>query len=131
MNSETEKTVVLPIWISIGKTRHRLNLNKYNTWYFQFKNKIKKLFKEEVKDSLGFSFLGKVEIIYRFYAPDNRRRDLMNVVAVADKFFQDALSEYGCIEDDNTKVVVKVTSIYMGIDRKNPRLEATIKQFKE
>jgi len=129
MKLETEKTVVLPIWILVGKNRYSLNLNQYNGWYYLLRNKVKKQFKEQVKDSLGFSFFGEVEIYYRYYAPDKRIRDLMNVIAVADKFFQDTLTEYNCIEDDNTKIVKKVTSKYMGIDKQNPRIEATIKPY--
>ena len=129
MKSETEKTVVLPIWILNGKNRYQLNLNQYNQWYYQLRNKIKKLFKEQVKDSLGFSFSGEIQIYYKYYAPDKRTRDLMNVIAVADKFFQDTLTQYGCIEDDNTKIVKKVTCKYMGIDLDNPRIEATIKPY--
>lgn len=129
MKSETEQIVVLPIWILNGKNRYQLNLNQYNQWYYQLRNKIKKLFKEQVKDSLGFSFSGEIEIYYRYYAPDRRTRDLMNVIAVADKFFQDTLTQYGCIEDDNTKIVKKVTCKYMGIDRDNARIEATIKPY--
>ena len=72
MRSETEKTVVLPIWILNGKNRYQLNLNQYNQWYYQLRNKIKKLFKEQVKDSLGFSFSGEIEIYYEYYAPDKR-----------------------------------------------------------
>ena len=129
MKSETEKTVVLPIWILSGKNRYQLNLNQYNQWYYQLRGKIKKIFKEQVKDSLGFSFSGEIEIYYEYYAPDKRIRDLMNVIAVADKFFQDTLTQYGCIEDDNTKIVKKVTCKYMGVDTENPRIEATIKPY--
>ena len=129
MKSETEKTVVLPIWILNGKNRYQLNLNQYNQWYYQLRNKIKKLFKEQVKDSLGFSFSGEIEIYYRYYAPDRRTRDLMNVIAVADKFFQDAMTEYNCIPSDDTKTVVKVTCRYGGVDKANPRIEATVKYY--
>jgi Holliday junction resolvase RusA-like endonuclease len=129
MKSETEKTVVLPIWIFSGKNRFMLNLNQYNKWYYKFKNRIKIKFNEEVKDSLGFSFSGEIEIYYQYFAPDRRKRDLMNVIAVVDKFFQDAMSQHGCIEDDNTKIVKKVTCKYMGVDTENPRIEAIIKPY--
>lgn len=129
MKSETEKTVVLPIWIFSGKNRYYLNMNQYHNWYYVLRGKIKKKFQEQVKDSLGFSFSGEIEIYYQYFAPDKRKRDLMNVISVADKFFQDAMSENGCIEDDNTRIVKKVTCKYMGIDRENPRIEATIKPY--
>ncbi|HAV26079.1 MAG TPA: hypothetical protein DCX01_07870, partial [Bacteroidetes bacterium] len=71
-----------------------------------------------------------IEIDYVYYAPDKRKRDLMNVIAVADKFFQDALVEYGCIETDDTDTVVKITSLFGGVDKEYARIVATIKQFK-
>jgi hypothetical protein len=92
-------------------------------------NNIKVKFKNEVKESLDFSFLGKVEIDYTYYAPDNRKRDLMNVISVADKFFQDALTDNRCIPSDDTKTVVKVICRYGGVDKENPRIEATIRNY--
>ena len=129
MRSDNQITVQLPIWIQTGKNRHYLNLNQYRNWYFRLSNNIKTKFKEQVKDSLDFSFLGKVEIDYTYYAPDNRKRDLMNVISVADKFFQDAMTECNCIPSDDTKTVVKVICRYGGVDKGNPRIEATIKNY--
>ena len=53
----------------------------------------------------------------------------MNVIAVVDKFFQDALVEEGCIVTDDTDTVIKITSIYAGVDKSNPRVEATINHY--
>tara|TARA_R100001463_G_scaffold52153_2_gene102895 strand:- start:2720 stop:2884 length:165 start_codon:yes stop_codon:yes gene_type:complete len=53
----------------------------------------------------------------------------MNVIAVVDKFFQDALVEQGCITTDDTDTVIKITSIYAGVDTSNPRIEATINHY--
>ena len=39
----------------------------------------------------------------------------------------DALSELGCIEDDNDEVVKKEIILPTEIDRKNPRIEVYIK----
>jgi hypothetical protein len=130
MNTEQDIKVTLPISIVFGKTKPKklyLNLNQYRNWHYQTSNKLKILFKEEVRGSLDFSFLHKVEIVYTYFAPDKRKRDLMNVIAVVDKFFQDALTEEGCIETDDTDTVIKITSIYGGVDKNNPRLEAVIK----
>lgn len=106
-----------------------MNLNQYRNWHYQTSNKLKILFKEQVKGNLDFSFLGKIEISYVYYAPDKRKRDLMNVIAVVDKFFQDALVEEGCIVTDDTDTVIKITSIYAGVDKNNPRVEATINHY--
>lgn len=75
---------------------------------------------------LNFRFDGKIKIEYFYFAPDKRKRDLMNVISVVDKFFQDAMVETGCIESDDLSVVVEVNSCYMGIDRQEPRLDVII-----
>lgn len=129
MKSKKVETVILPIAITVGNKRHNLNLNQYRNWYYRASNNIKIKFKEEVRGSLGFSFLGKVQIDYIYYAPDKRKRDLMNVIAVVDKFFQDAMTDNRCIASDDTSTVIKVTSEYAGIDRNNPRIEATITEL--
>jgi len=132
MNNVQEK-VILPISIVYGskKTkRYYLNLNQYRNWHYQISNKLKILFKEKVRGNLDFSFLDQIEITYDYFAPDKRKRDLMNVVAVVDKFFQDALVENGCIKTDDTDTVIRITSMYKGIDRENPRIEATINHIK-
>lgn len=132
MNIVQEKLVTLPISITSGSKKIRkryLNLNQYRNWHYQTSNKLKILFKEQVKGNLDFSFIGKIEISYAYYAPDKRKRDLMNVIAVVDKFFQDALVEEGCIVTDDTDTVIKITSIYAGVDKDNPRVEATINHY--
>ena len=132
MKLEQEIKVTLPISILSGKKKIRkyhLNLNQYRNWHFQVSNNIKKQFKQEVKGFLDFSFYGKIEIEYTYFAPDARVRDLMNYITVVDKFFQDALVEEGCIDSDDTNTVVKIISIYGGVDRSNPRMEAVIKHY--
>lgn len=132
MKSEQEIKVILPISILSGKKKIRkyhLNLNQYRNWHFQVSNNLKKQFKQEVKGFLDFSFYGKIQIEYTYFAPDARVRDLMNYITVVDKFFQDALVEEGCIDSDDTNTVVKIISIYGGVDRSNPRMEAAIKHY--
>ena len=89
-------------------------------------NDIKRRFKADVSRHLGFKLEGKVKIEYFYFAPDKRTRDLMNVISVIDKFFQDAMVELGCIESDDLSTVVEVNSCYMGIDKENPRLDVMI-----
>jgi hypothetical protein len=89
-------------------------------------NDIKRRFKADVSRHLDFKLEGKVKIEYFYFAPDKRTRDLMNVISVIDKFFQDAMVEFGCIESDDLSTVVEVNSCYMGIDKENPRLDVII-----
>lgn len=101
-------------------------MNSYRNWHYQVSNDIKRRFKSDISRKLDFKFDNKVKIEYFYFAPDKRKRDLMNVISVVDKFFQDAMVEYGCIASDDLSVVVEVNSCYMGIDRENPRLDALI-----
>ena len=130
MNSVNEIKIDLPLFVFVSKVRKKwLTLNSYRNWHYKVSNNCKKKFKEDIKHLLDFRLDGKVKIDYEYYAPDKRKRDLMNVISVIDKFFQDAMVESGCIEADDISIVVEVNSKYMGIDRERPRLEVTIKKI--
>ena len=126
-NQPQEVILDLPIFIKQTKGKVKwLTLNNYRNWHYQTSNGLKVKFKKEVTPLLKFNIQGKVRIDYYYYAPDKRKRDLMNVISVVDKFFQDAMVERGCIEADDLSIVVEVNSKSMGIDRDNPRLVAKI-----
>tara|TARA_Y100001937_G_scaffold4488_1_gene5869 strand:+ start:854 stop:1243 length:390 start_codon:yes stop_codon:yes gene_type:complete len=117
----------LPLFITNRKNKRKwLTLNNYRNWHYQVSNDIKRQFKSEVLELLTFKLEGKVKIEYFYFAPDNRTRDLMNVISVIDKFFQDAMVEQCCIESDDLSTVTEVNSCYMGIDKENPRLDVMI-----
>ena len=109
-----------------SKRRRWLTMNNYRNWHYQVSNDIKRKFKSEITPLLDFRLSGKDKIEYFYFAPDKRTRDLMNVISVVDKFFQDAMVENNCIESDDLSTVVEVNSCYMGIDRENPRLDVMI-----
>ena len=118
----------LPIKVPVSGIKSvYLNLNQYRNWHYHTSNKAKIAFKELVTRQLDEVYEGKVEIDYLYYAPDKRKRDLMNVIAVADKFFQDTLVENGKIKTDDTETVIYISCQYMGIDKDNPRIEAIVK----
>jgi hypothetical protein len=117
----------LPLFITNRSNKRKwLTLNNYRNWHYQVSNDIKRRFKSEVFDKLDFNIKGKVKIEYFYFAPDKRTRDLMNVISVIDKFFQDAMVDRGCIESDDLSTVVEVNSCYMGIDKLDPRLDVMI-----
>ena len=89
-------------------------------------NNTKRRFKSDISRLLDFKLDGKIKIEYFYWAPDKRKRDLMNVISVVDKFFQDAMVENGCIESDDLSTVVEVNSCYMGIDKEDTRLDVLI-----
>tara|TARA_R100000081_G_scaffold47754_1_gene22751 strand:+ start:20 stop:403 length:384 start_codon:yes stop_codon:yes gene_type:complete len=123
----SEINITLPTHSFSGKTKHYLNLNQYRNWHYGVSSSIKRNYKKTISDRLNFKFDGQVEIKYRYYAPDKRVRDLMNVVSVVDKFFQDAMVDKGCIIADDTSIVKKITVDYMGIDKADSRIEVTVK----
>ena len=124
---ENAKSLSLPLYITNRSNRRRwLTMNNYRNWHYQVSNDIKRRFKSEITPLLDFRFAGKIKIEYFYFAPDKRTRDLMNVISVVDKFFQDAMVENGCIESDDLSTVVEVNSCYMGIDREDPRLDVMI-----
>ena len=123
-------TLSLPLFITNRSNRRKwLTLNNYRNWHYQVSNDIKRRFKSEVFDKLDFKIKGRVKIEYFYFAPDKRTRDLMNVISVIDKFFQDAMVDRGCIESDDLSTVVEVNSCYMGIDREEPRLDVMISKL--
>ena len=120
-------TLSLPLFITNRSNRRKwLTLNNYRNWHYQVSNDIKRRFKSEVFDKLDFKIKGRVKIEYFYFAPDKRTRDLMNVISVIDKFFQDAMVDRGCIESDDLSTVVEVNSCYMGIDKEDPRLDVML-----
>jgi len=123
----TVTTLSLPLFIANRSNKRRwLTMNNYRNWHYQVSNDIKRKFKSNISDKLDFRFDGKIRIEYFYFAPDNRTRDLMNVISVVDKFFQDAMDENDCIVSDDLSTVVEVNSCYMGVDKQNPRLDVMI-----
>ncbi len=120
------RSISLPLFIHKSGRRKWITMNSYRNWHYQVSNDIKRRFKSDISRELNFIIEGKLKIEYFYFAPDKRKRDLMNVISVVDKYFQDAMVDYGCIESDDLSVVVEVNSCYMGIDRQDPRLDVII-----
>lgn len=71
-------------------------------------------------------FTNRIEIHYKVFVGSSTKSDIMNWIAVIDKFFQDVLVREGKLIDDNYLYVPKVYCEFGGIDRSNPRLEIEI-----
>lgn len=63
-----------------------------------------------------------VRIVYAFYLPDKRKRDLTNYVKVP----EDYLVSQCVIEDDNHRIASETILTFGGIDRGNARVEVEI-----
>jgi len=119
----------LPIYgiVSVKKPGVSMSTNWYRNAHYQSSNIAKKRFKKLMQEQLiKFDpFVGKLRVDYTYYAKRSGS-DLDNFIGCAKKFFQDALTESGLIDDDNCSVIIKNTETYGGIDKENPRVEAVI-----
>ncbi|MGL4402443.1 MAG: hypothetical protein ACRCTS_01700 [Fusobacteriaceae bacterium] len=119
------------------KTKPNKNILVALNWYrncdFHINNKIKKeyhdIIKRELFGELGIYVPsktgGKYRVKYKLYYK-NSQSDLMNCVAVLDKYLQDALQEMGIVKNDNVKHYVGCSVEVAGQDKINPRLECEI-----
>lgn len=105
-------------------------MNTYRNLHHRVNNNAKKVYFEELREQLeGLSIQTPVEITYKVYKASKRRLDKMNVVSVVAKFLLDAITDYGCWEDDNDDYVKKETILPTELDRENPRVEIIIKEI--
>lgn len=108
--------------------RIAMNLNTYRNLHFLVNNQAKKVYKDLMKEQLeNLEIETPVEITYQVFKPSKRSLDKMNVVSIASKFFLDAVTEYGCWDDDNDDNVKTEVILPTELDKDNPRVEITIK----
>lgn len=92
-------TFELPCYIYIGNKKIALNMNWYRNAHYMLLNASKRAYYPK-----GDIFKAeKISIAYRLVLNNNRRTDLMNWIAIADKYFLDVLVEMKCIPDDCAK----------------------------
>lgn len=107
-----------------------ININWFRSAHHRHYEEAKKVYSDLMREQIiSFDPLpggSKVRIKYSFYAALNNNPDLDNFVGAAKKFFQDALVNHGFIDDDNVNYIIANSEKYCGIDRRNPRIEATV-----
>jgi len=110
--------------------RIAMNLNTYRNLHFLVNNQAKKVYKDLMREQLeNLEIETPVEITYQVFKPSKRSLDKMNVVSIASKFFLDAVTEYGCWDDDNDDNVKTEIILPTELDKENPRVEITIKSI--
>ena len=126
-------TTSLPLFIEVGVRGRKkiwMNLNKVFGMHHQQRNQVKKRYDMECRKALQeCPLFKKCRITYTVFKPTKRRYDVMNVVAVVDKFLQDTLVGMGRLPDDNYDIVPEVVGKHGGIDKQNPRVEVTIEEL--
>lgn len=127
--------IVSPLYVLVPRRlkkdrRIALNLNIYRNLHHSVNGLAKKVYTEMMREQLeGLDIKTPVEITYQVFKPTKRILDKMNVVSVVSKFLLDAITTYGCWEDDNDNFVKTETILPTEIDRSNPRVEIFIKEI--
>jgi len=96
-------SISLPMRIQTSsKKQTALNLNVYRNLHHRSHHALKKKFEKLATDLLGdIPPMGRIRLHYSVCPQTRRRLDIMNVCSVIDKYFSDALTENGIIEDDD------------------------------
>jgi len=79
----------------------------------------------QLKEAQIPALIPPYEIVYRIFAPDKRASDITNKL----EGINDSLVKAEILTDDNWFQLKKVEAVFMGIDRKNPRIEVEIKSL--
>jgi len=116
-------TIILPLCPSVnslyngGSKQRRFKSKGYKAWLIRANEA---LFNQDLIPEDFYT--GKVALTYTYYFPDKRSRDCENYV----KAVSDFLVANQIIEDDDCFHVPKLTIIFGGIDKLNPRVEVLI-----
>lgn len=127
--------IVSPLYVLVPRRLKKdrkiaLNLNIYRNLHHSVNGLAKKVYTEMMREQLqNLNIKTPVEITYQVFKPTKRILDKMNVVSVVSKFLLDAITSYGCWEDDNDNFVKTETILPTEIDRSNPRVEIFIKEI--
>lgn len=123
-----------PLNVILGYSRRKqkdlkfiLNLNEYRNSFFRVLNnakiKYKQLISEQLEDKPRYE---RVVIMYKVHKGDERRYDIGNILAIHQKFFEDALVELGKLPDDKALLLPMVVYCNGSINRENPRVDITV-----
>lgn len=126
--------ITLPIYWNRTKTNQELvSMNKFRNYHYTMQNKIKKDFdllaRAELLKCDRIKISGEYKIKYILFYK-NSGSDLMNVVALIDKFLQDTLQKMSITENDNVRFCKYVVAAVGGKDKENPRVEIEVEAVK-
>ena len=121
--------VVLPMKTKKDK-KISINLNTYRNLHYLVESKAKKLFKDIMRKQLeGLEIQTPVEVSYKVFKASNRRLDKMNVISITSKYLMDAITEFGCWEDDDDTNIKKEILLPTEVDKNYPRVVVEIRSI--
>lgn len=117
---------VSPLYVTLGRKKYLLNLNTYRNLHYRVNNLCKQEYKKIMASQMkNVKKINKkyypIQIHYTVYPASNRRVDIGNICCVVEKYFEDALTFYGIIEDDNYDYISDVHFHIGHVDKDNPR----------
>ena len=120
-----------PLWIRLAKSetgkKYHINLNNYHNWHFSTRNNIKIQYQVGLRQQLnGLKFGSKVKLAFKLIRGDNIQCDRANILCLHEKFFCDAMVQYGCLPDDNNLYIEETTYRSGPVDKENPRVEIRV-----
>ncbi len=128
--------ISVPLFIDLPRKtmkdkRVYLNLNQYRNLHYLVNNQVKHAFCEALRDVLSdLKFKDGLDITYTLFKGSKRRIDRANVLCIVEKFFCDAMTEYGCIPDDSDDYIKATHYLDGGLDKENPRCDIEIREVK-
>ena len=107
-----------------------INLNTYRNLNRFTENVCKKAFKDIMRKQLeGLEIQTPVEVSYKVFKESNRKSDKMNVISITSKYLMDAITEFGCWEDDDDTNIKKEILLPTEVDKNYPRVVVEIRSI--
>jgi Holliday junction resolvase RusA-like endonuclease len=128
----TSIILTLPLAVTLPRKtvkdkRVILNLNNYRNWAFHQSSDVKLHYCEMMRPQLeGLIVPTPCHLSFKLYKGSKRQGDRANVLCIQEKFVCDALTHFGCWEDDNDDIIISTTYSSGPVDKENPRVELTI-----
>lgn len=118
-----------PLKLTHGKKGWLINLNVYRISHYRTLNATKKKYKLLMRDQIKhLPPFEKVHITYTLFPKTKRLCDVANMCTIHDKYFCDALVEFGKLPEDNYLHLPEVVYRIGKVDKDNPRIEILIEE---
>ena len=128
-------TIEIPLHITIPRSKKKdkkisLTRNVWDNLHWGFKTTVKSMIETlavpQISEALPIE--GSVQAKYELWV-SREDSDLANWCDVAGKILQDIVVRNQLIPDDCVKYVVKEERLYMGLDKKNPRVRISWSKY--